>query len=161
MAKLYPRRDPRIVRRVMRLARLGKSCRDIAKVVGISRTTVSDIGKDQGHVWGAVNVKKAAEANHAYGTERRAEQEVVGAGCLDDILKRFGEPVRVHSFNSGGYVEHTMPEPDSRALADLSRAAQSLVTTMRMLRNYEGSGGVGGLAEVQEYLLLQKGKRPS
>lgn len=161
MAKLWPRRDPKMIRRVMRLAKLGKSCRDVAKATGISRTTVGLIARDQGHAWGAVNVKKAAEANHAYGTERRAEQEVVGAYCLDDILKRFGEPVRVHSFNSGGYVEHTMPEPDSRALADLSRAAQSLVTTMRMLRNYEGTSGAGGLNEVQEYLLLQKGERPA
>lgn len=161
MAKLYPRRDPAVIRRIMRLAKQGKSCRHIAGVVGVNRTTVGEIARDQGHVWGAVNVKKAAEANHAYGTERRAEQEVVGAGRLDDILKRFGEPARVHSFNSGGYVEHTMPEPDSRALADLSRAAHSLVMTMRMLRNYESVAGGSGLTDVQEYLLLQKGERPA
>jgi hypothetical protein len=105
----------------------------------MSKSTVSTIARDQGHTWGAVNTRKAAKANRAYGAERRADQIMRMAAEIDGIVSRYREPTKVWSF--GGrenlYNEHVLEAPDSKTLVELSRSLYSLVATMRQLHDYD------------------------
>lgn len=152
------RRDPKFVSRVQRLYRRGESCSAIAKKLGVSRQTISAIGKDRGWQWGARNIEKAHEANRAYGAERRATQVLAMAGEVDGILERFTKPHVVFSFGGRDnvYRDHCFDRPDSRTLFDLSRSIQALTTSMKTLQNFDATDG-GNLAAVDEYLAKAKG----
>lgn len=160
MARPFPQ-PPVVIRRIMRLAKQGKSCRHIAGIVGLSRTTVSNIARKEGHVWGAVNTKKAAEANRAYGAEWRAEFiKRLSAKCADLLGDMDGAYL---VFNFGGkdndYNEHTLDSPPTEAK---ERLMKSIRLGMQTVLDVDRRDNVaGGLTDVQEYLLRQKGERPS
>ena len=61
-------------RKVIALLPTGQSCRAIAKQTGVGRSTVSNIAKEAGHVFGKRNIEAAVDANRAYSAERRATQ---------------------------------------------------------------------------------------
>lgn len=159
MAQPNYRRDPKMVSKVMRLARKGKSCREIAKLLGISRQAVSNIGKDQKWEWGSVNTKKAAEANRAYSAERRGAQVLALAGKLDAMTQRLTGPYLTHSFGGrdNAFTSHELERPDSRAANDLSSACYRIASTMKILHNFEATGEEGHGA-VLEYLAKAKGE---
>lgn len=162
MPRYSARRDPKVVRKVMRLAKQGRSCREIAKAVGFSRTIVSQIARDKGHTWGCVNTKRANEARAAYDAERRTTQILAMSVELDGLISRYSAPHIAFSFGGkdNTYAEHRFDKPDSRTVLDLSRAAYSLASTMKILHNFDADGSED-LTDVQRYLAEQKGGRPS
>lgn len=159
MAGLPARRDPKIISQVMRLAKQGKSCRDIAKVVGFSRDTVSKIAKDRKWQWGTVNTEKAAEARRAYSAERRATQVLTLAEKFDVMAQRLTGPYLAYSFGGkdNDYNSHELPHPDSKAANELSSACYRIASTMKILHNFESAGDESHGA-VMEYLARAKGE---
>ncbi len=154
-------KDPKFIARAMRLARKGLSCREVAKKLGVSRTMISRIARQEGHTWGAVNTVQANKAREAYNSERRSAQILVLAGRLDDISERMTAPTTVFSFGGRDnvYTEHRFDKPDSRTLFDLARAQTAIATTMKSLHSFD-SAGPENLTDVQRYLAAQKGERP-
>jgi hypothetical protein len=151
-------RDPKLAARIMRLARQGKSCREIAKLVGTSRTTVSRIAKEKGWKWGSVNTERANEARAAYDAERRTTQILAMSVELDGLIGRYSSPHIAFSFGGkdNTYAEHHFEKPDSRTVLDISRAAYSLVSTMKILHNFDAADS-GDLGAVDDYLAKAKG----
>lgn len=158
MPRYSARRDPKVIRKVLRLAKQGRSCREIAKAVGFSRTIVSQIAKDKGHTWGSVNTKRANEARAAYDAERRSGQVLRLAGRIDDLTERMGSPTVAFSFGGRDnvYAEHSFETPDSRTLLDLARAQGAIAATMKILHNFDVSDA-GDLGAVDDYLAKAKG----
>lgn len=158
MTRYSARRDPKVIRKVLRLAKQGKSCREVAKAVGYSRTIVSQIGRDKGWKWGAVNTERANEARAAYDAERRSGQILRLADRIDDLTERMAAPTVAFSFGGRDnvYAEHKFDKPDSRTLLDLARAQGTIATTMKTLHTFETADG--DHSAVVEYLARMKGE---
>jgi hypothetical protein len=159
MAQPNYRRDPKVIRKVMRLARQGKSCRAIAKAVGCSRTAVSNIAKDQGWTWGALNTEKATEARLAYSAEKRATQVLTLSDKFDVMAQRLTGPYVAQAFSikDGTFHSTEMDCPDSKAANDLASACYRIVSTMKLLHNFEANADEQHGA-VLEYLAKAKGE---
>ena len=115
----------------------GKSCRGIAKEVGRSPSTVGKIAKDEGHVFGRLNLERACEATRAYGKERRA----TFVQRLHEESERLIEQLhgKYLVYNFGGrdntYAEHTLTEPPVDAKFTIMRAiGQAQKTALDILK---------------------------
>lgn len=154
MSKYSARRDPKVVGKVMRLARQGKSCREIAKAIGFSRQTVSLIAKDKGHQWGVVNTKRADEARRAYSAERRAGQVLALAEKLDGVIGRIDSAYTVFGFGGKDNVFNSeqLERPDAKATNELASACYRITATMKQLHDFE-SGSDESMSAVDEWLM--------
>ena len=136
------RHDPKAIRKVMCLAKKGKSCREVAKATGIGRTTVGKIAADHGHVWGAKNIENAAKANRAYGAEWRAEfAEKLSAKCevlLDDVDGEY----LVHNFGGkdNTFAQATLKRPPHAERLKLIQAIRISCQTVLDIDRHDNVG---------------------
>jgi IS30 family transposase len=102
----------------------GASCRQIAKQVGRSYTTVSAIARDVGHEFGRLQSTRATEINQAYTSERRAQLRLKTLANIERLTEEMFSPTV--AFNFGGrdnsYNEHRIPQPTYKDIRDIAQA---------------------------------------
>ncbi len=154
------RHDPKVVRKVMRLAESGKSCREVSKATGIGRTTIGVIAADHGHTWGAVNTRRAAEANAAYGAEWRAEfARRLSAKC-EVLLNDMDAPCLVHNFGGkdNDFNEHEIAKPPH---ADRLKLMQAIRSSLQSVLDIDRHDNVGtDTSAVEAWLEAMRGRPP-
>lgn len=147
--------------RIIDLLPSGRSARSIARETKHSTSTVSKIAHSVGHVFGRANLARAQEARLAYGAEWRADFAKRLSTKCDDLLGDMDGDYLV--FNFGGkdndYNEHTLNSPPTEAKLKSVQAIRLAVQSILDIDRHDSA--VGGLTDVQEYLLLQKGERPA
>lgn len=102
----------------------GKSCRQIAREVGVSPNSVSRIAKDQGHAWGHINAERAHEARRSYGAEWRADFAARLAVDLEHLRNDLRKPTEQWSFGGRDnlFSHETTDEPSPQQKRDLMAA---------------------------------------
>lgn len=147
--------------RIIDLLPSGRSCRSIARETGHSPNTVARIAKREGHAWGRVNIARAQEARLAYGAEWRADfAKRLSAKC-DELLKDMDSACLVYSFGGRDnvYAEETLARPPHADRLKLMQAVRMAAQTILEIDRHDSAVGI--LTDVQEYLSVQKGERPS
>lgn len=128
----------------------GKSCRQIARELGRSTTTISTIAKSVGHEFGQINAERARAINQRYGAEWRAEMRQRLADEAMRLLDDMRKPALVFSFGGrdNTYNEHELEEPDFRSKRDLMQAVSTALRSIRDLDATDSTtGNLGMLGE--------------
>lgn len=110
----------------------GLSCRQIAEQTGRSIQSVSNIAREEGHVFGRLNVANARIANLAYGAERRANVRMKTVESVEKLLGQMFAPATIHNFGgkNNTYNSRDIDEPVFR---DKQSIAQSIATLWRVV----------------------------
>lgn len=91
----------------------GKSCREIAREVGRSPSTVGKVAREEGHTFGHLNLLRAYEARKAYGKEHRSELVAQLHEKILGMLSHFEGEHLVYNFGGrdNEYNEHLLKDP--------------------------------------------------
>jgi len=147
--------------RIIDLLPSGRSRNAIAKETGFSHDTVGRIARSVGHRFGQQNLAHAREVAAAYGAEWRADfAKRLSAKC-DDLLKDMDSECLVYSFGGRDnvYAEETLARPPHADRLKLMQAIRMAAQTILEIDRHDSAVGI--LTDVQEYLSVQKGERPS
>lgn len=104
----------------------GKSCSEIAAIVGRSKSTISTLAKAVGHTFGQTNLANAVKARSAYSAEHRANLATLALERAITILATF-DAQQVHVDSTG---RKQMVPLDARGQKDRAQAIQLLNRTV-------------------------------
>lgn len=139
--------------RIIELCQQGETCRNIARIVGRSSTTISTIARNAGHKFGQTNAARAREARSSYTAERRALQASRIADEIDRLLTDMRSPAT--AFNFGGsdntYNEVVLPEPTNADKRALMQAVRDAMRTVLDIDRHDNKADQGA-SDVDRYL---------
>lgn len=120
--------EPFTTDELARLAELhaeGLSCRQIAKQLGRSFSTVSRRARDMGLTFDFAGTKQATQVRVSANKARRAELETRFLDEAANLLDQLHEPHLVYNFGGkdNTYEQHELDEPDVAAKRALIQAA--------------------------------------
>jgi hypothetical protein len=122
-------------------------CNEIARTLGRSTSSVSNVAREIGHDFGQINATRAHEARAAYGAERRALIAAKAAAKAEELIDDFDaeQPVNVPG---SGLVQSKL---DAAGQRNRAQAAQLLVRTALDIDRHDRRDDEG-LAAVDRWL---------
>jgi transposase len=143
---------------IVELLEQGLSCAAIAKTVGRSPGTVSNIARSIGHRFGHSNAVRAHEARSAYSAERRAEIAAEATERAQKVLASFDGEFLAHNFGGkdNTYAEHLLPAPPVEAQRAMAQTFRELMRTVIDIHRLDTKADEG-VSDVDDWLRHQMG----
>ncbi|MEX0706262.1 MAG: helix-turn-helix domain-containing protein, partial [Nitriliruptoraceae bacterium] len=139
-------------RHIQDLIRSGKARNEIAREVGRSPGTVSNIASAAGLSFDRTATRAATRAKQDDNRSRRSELEGLLIEDAHRLRKQLWLPARVFDFTKDGeYVEHEHPEPTFGDKRAISQSLNALVKSSAELAKLNETGDDGG-ADVDRWL---------
>lgn len=139
--------------RIIELIGEGKSRNEIAKAVGRSKGSVTNVAASIGHSFvkaGQTRLAAARETRSAYCAERRAAIGATTTEHIERVLREFFDKQPVVSVTKDG-TEVVEVRPDARAMRDLASAVHTLTRTVLDIDRHDNRNDEG-LAAVDAWL---------
>lgn len=139
--------------RIIQLLDDGKSCNVIAREVGRSSSTISNVARSIGHRFGHSNLAHAREVRSAYSKEKRAELAARATEAAERLLADLEREYTV--FNFGGkdntYNERLMDRPPVEAQRQMIQGFRDLMRTVLEVDRHDNRSD-DNLSAVDEWL---------